>query len=204
MSKKIVVLIGLFGGVIFPSFSQLKLSSKILLISLDDRPPCLQFPVKMGLIGDVELVCPPRALLGKFTDFGKSDEIIQWILAQNLQSFDAAIVSMDMLAYGGLVASRVHETPFEMAMKRVEIIKTIREKAPKIKIYGSSIIMRLAPTGDGKNEAYREKLAKWAEVSPDGNQKPLVERLESEIPKEALENYKTARTRNLKINLYAA
>jgi Protein of unknown function (DUF4127) len=175
-------------------------ASHILLIPLDDRPPCLQFPTKMGLIGDVEMVTPPRELLGRFTDFGKSDEIISWIRSQNLQKFDAVIVSLDMLAYGGLVASRVHETPLKVALERVEIIKEIRQKYPKLKIYGSSVIMRLAPTGDGKNEAYREKLSKWAEVSPYAENKQLTQQLASEIPAQALENYQLARERNLAIN----
>ncbi len=188
----------------FSVFSQSGFSSKILLIPLDDRPPCLQFPVRMGLIGDVEIITPPRGMLGRFLDFGKSDEIIAWISSQDLPTLNAAIISVDMLAYGGLVASRVHESTYENALKRAEFIKIIREKAPKIKIYGSSVIMRLAPTGDGKNEAYREKLSKWAEVSPDENQQSLTEKLESEIPQSALQNYKSARERNLKINLFAA
>ncbi len=182
---------------------QTKLSSRILLIPLDDRPPCLQFPTKMGLIGDVEIVTPPRELLGRFTKAGQSEAIMQWILQQKLQSFDAAILSMDMLAYGGLVASRVHETPYEKAIIYLEIIKKIRQNAPKIKIYGSSVIMRLAPTGDGKNEAYREKLARWADYSPYPENKEVVDKLEKEIPAEALTNYKKARQRNLKINQLA-
>ncbi len=183
--------------------AQVKYTSHVLMIPLDDRPPCLQFPVKMGLIGDVQIVTPPRTLLGRFTQFGKSDSIILWLKRQDLGKFDAAIISMDMLAYGGLVASRVHETDIENALKRLEIVKEIRQKAPKIKIYGSSVIMRLAPTGDGKNEAYREKLARWADYSPYPENKEIVEKLESEIPAQALENYKKARERNLKINLLA-
>jgi Protein of unknown function (DUF4127) len=178
-------------------------TSKVLLIPLDDRPPCLQFPVKMGLIGDVEILTPPRTLLGRFTQFGISDSIIVWLKKQDLRTFDAVIMSMDMLAYGGLVASRVHETLIGNALKRLEIIKEIRQKAPKIKIYGSSVIMRLAPTSDGKNETYREKLARWAEYSPYSENKEIVEKLESDIPTEALETYKKARERNLKINLFA-
>ncbi len=204
MKKKILLFICLFYAIAHIAFPQGKLSAKILLIPLDDRPPCLQFPVKMGLVGDVELITPPREILGRFLDYGKSDEIIRWIDTQNIQTFDAAIISMDMIAYGGLVASRVHETEITKALKRVEIVKVIRQKSPKIKIYGSSVIMRLAPTADGKNEAYREKLSKWAEISPDENQKTLTQKLESEIPQEALSNYKTARERNLKVNLYAA
>lgn len=180
-----------------------KYSSRVLLIPLDDRPPCLQFPVKMGLVGDVEVVTPPRELLGRFTDFGKPEEIVEWIRKQNLNSFDGAIVSVDMLAYGGLVASRVYETSSKEALRRVQVVTEMRRKAPRLKIYGSSVIMRLAPTADGKNEAYREKLAKWAEVSADIDEKAETARLEKEIPVEALKNYKLARTRNLEMNRYA-
>ena len=203
MIKKTILFISLYCCVFLSTNAQNPHTSRVLLIPLDDRPPCLQFPVKMGLIGDVELVTPPRNLLGRFTQFGKSDSIILWLKKQDLNTFDAAIISMDMLAYGGLVASRVHETPIENALKRLEIIKEIRQKYPKIKLYGSSVIMRLAPTGDGKNEAYREKLARWADYSPYPENKEIVAKLESEIPVEALTNYKKARERNLKINKIA-
>ena len=183
--------------------TQPKMSSRILLIPLDDRPPCLQFPVKMGLIGDAEIVTPPREILGRFTEAGKSDEIIKWLKTQNLKSFDAAIVSVDMLAYGGLVAMRVHQTDDQAATRRIEFVREMRRLAPKMKIYGSSVIMRLAPTGDVKNEAYREKLARWAEISVETDEKSKSEtaKLEREIPAFALVDYKAARVRDLKINL---
>jgi hypothetical protein len=180
---------------------QPKMSSRILLIPLDDRPPCLQFPVKMGAIGDAEMVTPPRELLGRFTEFGKSDEIVAWLKKQNLRSFDAAIVSVDMLAYGGLVAMREYKTDEATARRRLEFVREMRKIAPKLKIYGSSVIMRLAPTGNVVNEAYREKLARWAEISVDENLKKETEKLEREIPAQALADYKAARARDLKINL---
>jgi hypothetical protein len=187
----------------FVVYAQPKYTFKVLLIPLDDRPPCLQFPVKMGLIGDVEIVTPPRDILGRFTKAGQPEELMQWALQQKLTSFDAAIISMDMLAFGGLVASRVHETAFEKALVYLELITEIRQNAPQIKIYGSSVIMRLAPTGDGKNEAYREKLARWATISADKKGAIETAKLELEIPSEALANYKKARERNLKVNLLA-
>jgi hypothetical protein len=195
------ILNGLFSNA--TAQTQPKTSSRILLIPLDDRPPCLQFPVEMGLIGDAEIVTPPRELLGRFTEAGKSDEIINWMKRQNLKSFDAAIVSIDMLAYGGLVAMRVHQTEDATAMRRIEFVREMRRLAPKMKIYGSSVIMRLAPTGDVKNEAYREKLAKWAEISveSDTQSKTDAAKLEKEIPAFALADYKAARVRDLKINL---
>ncbi|MFD1818221.1 Protein of unknown function [Pseudarcicella hirudinis] len=190
----------LFFGLFFSVKAQTPFSSRVLLIPLDDRPPCLQFPVRMGLINDVELVSPPKELLGWFTDPGKTEEIGKWIDKQDLKTFDAAIISVDMLAYGGLVASRRYGTTEKEALEKMRIIEKIRRKAPQMKIYGSSVIMRLAPTGDQKNEAYRQKLANWAEIADDEKELTQKNMLEKEIPAEALENYKKARERDLAIN----
>lgn len=173
---------------------------RVLFIPLDDRPPCLQFPVQMGRIGEIELISPPRELLGRFTEFGQCDAIINWIKTQDLSRFDAAVVSFDMLAYGGLVASRVHATPVNLALARLDIVRIIHRANPKMKIYASSVIMRLAPTADGKNEAYREKLSKWAEISVDRQAELQTRQLEAEIPAAALEDYRAARQRNLQLN----
>jgi Protein of unknown function (DUF4127) len=201
--NKILCVLCVLCGAISAANAQTKLTSKVLLIPLDDRPPCLQFPVKMGLIGDVEVVTPPRNLLGRFTEFGKSDEIIKWIKTQNLKSFDAAIVSLDMLSYGGLVAMREYETTESEALKRADFIRELRKISPKMPIYGSSVIMRLAPTGNVVNESYRANLAKWAEISVDETKKSETLELEKKIPTEALEKYKKSRQRDLKLNFYA-
>ncbi|QIP17014.1 DUF4127 family protein [Spirosoma aureum] len=180
-------------------------NARILLIPLDDRPPCLQFTQRMGLIGDAQVVTPPLELLGRFTTPGQSDKIISWLQEQDLKSFDAAIIALDMLAYGGLVGSRVHDVPFEVAIKRLDIVATMRKRAPGLKIYGQSVVMRLAPTADRKNGAYREKLAQWAEISvaTDPAAKAETAKLEQEIPAEGLADYKQARSRNLRVNQQA-
>ncbi len=177
---------------------------RILLVPLDDRPPCLQFTVEMGKIADAEVVAPPKELLGKFTTPGDSDKIVEWLEAQDLKSFDAAIISLDMTAYGGLVAMRRYgDTSAAEAMKRIEVLRDIKRRAPRLTLYVQSVIMRLAPTGDGKNEAYRAKLADWAEISPYTENKTQTAKLEREIPAEVLADYKNARRRDLQINLKA-
>ena len=181
-----------------------QLKTKILLIPLDDRPPCLQFTVRMGEIGDAEIVTPPRELLGRFTESGKSDEIIEWLKRQNLKSFNAAIVALDMVAYGGLVAMRRHgDTTVENALNRIEVLREMKRDAPKLPVYVQSVIMRLAPTGDGKNESYRDKLARWAEISPYAESKTETAKLQQAIPAEVLDDYKRARARDLRVNLRA-
>ncbi|MEP7213339.1 MAG: DUF4127 family protein [Acidobacteriota bacterium] len=190
----------------FAAFAQasVKTGTRILLIPLDDRPPCLQFPVRMGMIGNADVVTPPKELLGRFTEPGSSDKIIEWLRGQDIRSFDAAIVSLDMVAYGGLVAMRRHgDTSVEDALRRVEALREIKRKAPKLPLYVQSVIMRLAPTGDGKNESYREKLANWAELSPYPESAAATAKLEREIPPEVLNDYRRARQRDLTVNLKA-
>ncbi len=191
----------------FPSFGQINLKPtiRVLFIPLDDRPACLQFTQQIGMIGNADVVTPPTELLGRFTTAGQSDKIIAWIKQQDLQSFNVAIISLDMLVYGGLVASRVHDVENEQVLKRVEVMREIRKKAPEVRLYVQNVIMRLAPTADGKNAAYRADLAKWAEVSvkKDNESKAETVVLETKIPAEALADYKRARQRNLSINLKA-
>jgi hypothetical protein len=182
-----------------------KPAKRLILIPLDDRPPCLQFTQKMGLIANAEVVAPPIEILGKFMVPGQSDKIISWLEKQDLKSFDGAIISFDMVAYGGLVASRIHHVSYEEAIKRMQVMRRLRKLAPKLVIYGQSVIMRLAPTGDGKNEAYRENLGTWAEIAVSKDEKLIdkTKALEKLIPAEALLDYKQARKRNLAINLEA-
>lgn len=187
-----------------PQRSRPSRSPRILLIPLDDRPPCLQFPTMIGRIGDVEVVTPPRPMLGRFTEPGNPEMIIEWLQRHEVKGYEAVIISIDMLAYGGLVNSRIHRTAFGKAAEHLKVIHAIRRIAPRLPIYGFNVIMRLAPTADGRNEAYRAKLARWAEISPevakDAQLREEVTRLESEIPADAIGDYREARRRNFRIN----
>lgn len=177
---------------------------RILLIPLDDRPPCLQFPVRLGDISGAEVVTPPRELLGRFTRFGQPDVIVDWIKQQDLGSFDAAVVSIDMLTYGGLVASRVASSATtQIALARLESVRALRRAMPRIPIYGSSVIMRLAPTADGTNELYRVALARWAALSSDARDSAAAAEaalLRRQIPDSVLTAYGVARRRNFAVN----
>lgn len=182
-------------------------SQRILLVPLDDRPPCLQMPVRLGAVADAEIVTPPRELLGNFTVAGQSDKIIEWLKTQDLKRFDAAVVSLDMLAYGGLVAMReMGATTRETAQKRIDFMREMKRKNPRLPIYASSVIMRLAPTGNVTNEAYRAKLARYAEIvseTADAKLQAEAKKLAAEIPADAMANYKSARARDLAGNFQA-
>lgn len=178
---------------------------RVLLIPLDDRPTSSQLPQRLGMIGNAEVLIPPRELLGKFTQPGQPDNIMAWVKAQEGGTFDVVIVALDMVAYGGLVGSRMHRVPTAEALRRVEFLRALKRQMPKAKLYVQNVIMRLAPTPGDTIEPYRSRLERWAEVSvgTDAPAKEVTVVLEREIPREVLAEYKMTRRRNLLVNLKA-
>ena len=134
--------------------------SKILLIPIDDRPATAQFPGMIGAIAGVQVVTPPTNLLGRFTQAGQPDLILNWLDSQNLSEYDSVILSTDMAIYGGLIASRANNTTFEQANNRLNRIESIKARYPGTKWFGFSAVMRIAPTSTKASASWRERLVR--------------------------------------------
>ena len=179
----------------------------ITLVPIDDRPATGQVAQMVGRIADHRVMTPPREMLGRFTRPGDAAQIEQWLRTQDYSKHDAIIVSVDMLAYGGLVASRRRGAPFDEARKRLEFFRWFKQKYPRVPVYAFSTIMRVAPTASRETLAIHEKLARWSELkdrTQNTNDQALVTELgliSRELKSEVIENYLAARKRNLRINL---
>ncbi len=185
----------------------------ITLLPLDDRPATGQFAQMVGKIADHRVTTPPREMLGRFTRPGDTSRIEQWLRAQDYSKNDAVIVSVDMLAYGGLVASRRHDVTFDEAKKRLEFFRWFKQKNPRVPVYAFGVITRVAPTATAETRGVHDKLARWAELKdrvaktpekPEKNDQSLaaeLEQLNRELDPKVIENYLAARKRNLGINL---
>jgi len=149
-----------------------ELPQRILLIPVDDRPAVTQFPQMIGAMAGATVETPPRELIGRFTQPGKPEAIMAWMGSQNLKDYDAVVVSMDMIAYGGLIASRVERTSYNLAIQRIRQFWALRRTAPQTKFYGFGAIMRVAPTGTRENRDWRDILAKYAEEKADYGSQP--------------------------------
>ncbi|MCI0524845.1 MAG: DUF4127 family protein [Acidobacteria bacterium] len=179
----------------------------ITLAPIDDRPAVGQFAQMIGAIADHRVRTPPREMLGRFTTPGDTARIGDWLRAQDYSKTDAVVVSVDMLAYGGLVASRVHNTSFDEAKRRLEFFRWFRSKYPRIPVYAFSTIMRVAPTATAETRNYHGKLARWAELkdrvlkTTDQKLAAELDQINRELDPQVVENYLAARRRNLQINL---
>ncbi|MBV8726738.1 MAG: DUF4127 family protein [Candidatus Eremiobacteraeota bacterium] len=122
-------------------------SAPIVLVPIDDRPVTLQLPQMVGAIAGTRVALPPRAMLGRFLTPGNPEAIAQWLQLSAPQDADAFVLSTDMLAYGGLIASRTPATPQSVAIGRLHVLSLVRQQHPQAWIGAFGTIMRLAPTG---------------------------------------------------------
>ncbi len=113
---------------------------------MDDRPVTMQLPQLLGAIAGRAVVEPPVALLGHYLQPGDPDAIIAWLNSSAPKNPSAYVLSSDMLAYGGLLASRVPGPTYADAYFRLHGIETLRARSRAwIAVFGT--VMRLAPTG---------------------------------------------------------
>ncbi|HEY5258882.1 MAG TPA: DUF4127 family protein [Candidatus Baltobacteraceae bacterium] len=119
----------------------------IVLVPLDDRPVTRQLPVLLGRIAGRTVLEPPGTSLGNYLQFGQPDAIVAWLNGASLRRANDYIVSTDMLAYGGLVASRAPGPSYADAYFRLNELAAIRRRQPHARIVAFATIMRLAPTG---------------------------------------------------------
>jgi hypothetical protein len=180
-------------------------AERIFLIPLDNRPAAGQFAQMIGAMANVQVIMPPYETLGRFVQPGDPEAILGWLEAQSFDDVPAAIVNTDMIAYGGLIASRTNDTPQALAIQRLQRLAKIRKKFPKTKFYLFSSIMRLAPTATRATAAWRLQLSKYAELKdqyrrePSPDLKKRIDNLVSKIPGYEIVKYEDARARNLEV-----
>ena len=159
----------------------------------------------LGAIAGAEIVTPPRGILGRYLKTGDGDSVARWLDGLDVATLDGVIVATDMLAYGGLIGSRVPRVLEADARRRLEAIGRLKARRADLRVYAFSTIMRLAPTADGGNQPWREKVARWAEISPRADADPAIAAevadIQSTLPAGMLDRYRAARARNLALNL---
>ena len=184
----------------------------LVLVPIDDRPAVGQFAQMIGAVADYDVEMPPQEMLGNFTTPGRPEAIADWLLspAAGERPVPAALlVSVDMIAYGGLVASRTHAVPVDEARRRLDLFGRLRKRYPGVPIYAFSVIMRVAPTASRTTAAIHDGLARWAELkdrAPKTGDAALTAELEAltrQLGPAVLADYLAARQRNLEINLDA-
>ncbi|HEY3267860.1 MAG TPA: DUF4127 family protein [Armatimonadota bacterium] len=183
---------------------------KILLMPLDERPCNYWYPRYVAPIGGVDLVMPPPEIMPKFRQTGGPNALHQWFL-ENIEKVDAAVVSVDLLGYGGLIPSRIGQEPLAEVLDRLEILREARRRKPDLKILGFNVIMRTSNSTVNTEEP--EYWTPWGttifrisqlidrvdRLGIEEEERELAE-LKARVPAEILQDYLNRRERNHAVN----
>jgi cellulose biosynthesis protein BcsQ len=184
---------------------------KILFIPLDERPCNFNFPQDIiKTHKEIELVIPQKKLLGDKKNAADVKKLWEFVF-ENVADCDYAVISIDMLIYGGLIPSRIHKLSVEETQKYIANIKNIKKLNSNIKIYGFNCIMRSPQYNSGEEEPeyyeiYGYNLFRRAYLMNKRESEGISKEQESElqnikIPKEIFEDYESRREFNLNVNM---
>ncbi|MGB7415406.1 MAG: DUF4127 family protein [Thermosynechococcaceae cyanobacterium] len=186
---------------------------KLLYIPLDERPCNFYYPQMIATLQpNVQLVVPPREYLGQKKQPANIDRLWDWVL-ENVAHCQVALLSIEMLVYGGLLPSRLHQESVETLTQRLHNIRGLKAQHPELEIFASNLIMRTPAYSSSEEEPdyyeehgafifqwgwLKDKCDRIGLTTPEQDQ---LTQLQQSLPTEVLTDYQDRRTRNLGINL---
>ncbi len=185
---------------------------RALLIPLDDRPITYVFPSMLASCAGIEVISPPRSLMGSLFHAAQTDSLFSWVNSTiEKNQPDVVIVALDSLLYGGLITSRRCDDPPKLLSKRLANIKkwkTPGRRSPKI--YAQASVMRISDNYDNTEEKqywsrYGREIFAWSTIlyrmQRGGKVNPgILESYERRIPEEIRDDYLKTRFKNFQIN----
>lgn len=176
---------------------------KIALIPIDNRPICYTLIEQILAVNkNLKLYLPERKLLGGLYDTADISGILNWL--KSLPEIDYLIISLDTIAYGGLVPSRRIPDKFNIIKTRLESFKNAI-KCCGAKVFAFSSIMRIS--NNNINEEEKEYWNPWGkrifEYSYHQHKSRALKQYNcvyNTVPEEILDDYLATRKRNFEIN----
>ena len=169
---------------------------KICFIPIDNRPVCYNLAKDISSVDkETEFFIPPREYLGGLKKYADTDVIFDWLY--HLPQMDAMVISLDTLAYGGLIPSRRISDTFDEIKTRIERLKPIIQGK---NVYAFSSIMRIS--NNNFNEEEKEYWKDWGKkiFEYSYNKCKYWHSAKTDIPDEILKDYLNTRKRNFEIN----
>ena len=191
---------------------------RIALLPVDERPVNTCLAVAVGAIAGAQIEVPPPNLLPKMRGPGQVALLGSWLLDTAADpATDAAVVSIDMLVHGGLIAARTTPDPTTTTLARLGPLRQLRAIRPTLPVSAVSLVTRASDSYSPAEEPaywehYGRELHQYgaalhrafeAADSDDslGSSQLEIDHLDGLIPGAVRTDFQTRRLRNHIINL---
>lgn len=122
---------------------------RIALLPLDERPACSRLPAQIAAVAGAETLLPPAALMPRLREPGDADALGAW-LVDTARDADAAVVSLETLGHGGLIASRTQPSPVAEVAARWQTLSGIA--ASGTPVHAVTLVTRTPDSDDAMEE----------------------------------------------------
>ncbi len=184
----------------------------VVLLPTDNRPITYIFPQQICQLADLDVLIPPRNLMGSLFAPTELSVLNRWLdEAASKVKAGAILVCLDTLFYGGLIPSRRSDDNLETVLARAHHIANLKKRVgDKLRIYAQSSIMRISNNYDNTEEKlywsqYGKEIFNWSQML---HQKELgllhseseLKTAESRIDPAVRTDYLSTRKRNFTVN----
>ena len=127
---------------------------KAIIVPIDNRPVTFLYPQILGRIANVEMLAPPREIMGSLTVNTSVNVLNEWLSHTiQRQQPDVLLVCVDSIIYGGLIPSRRSNVTSKQILEQAKVIpKWKRLSSRTVKVYAQSSIMRVSDNYDNTEE----------------------------------------------------
>ena len=123
-----------------------------VLVAPPDERPCHTRDLRaLAELAGVALSLPPARALPGFRAPADHEALTAWLAAEG-QHVDAAIVSLDLVAHGGLVPSRLGDAPSSGLLQRLDAVRALRRARPDLPVAAAMVIQRFPDVDDATEE----------------------------------------------------
>ena len=179
---------------------------KIALLPLDERPANTRYPMQVAAIAGATLVLPPRDALPDLRVPASRDDLTLW-LRNEAAHCDGIVASIDLLGYGGLIASRISHDAIEEVLQWIAPLTELR--SANRPMFAFNVIQRISNADDATEEPaywaqYGRRLYRLSrEMDLQGEKGPERSDASADSPafNLAVHDWLTRRARNHAINL---
>lgn len=187
------------------------MSHRILYLPLDERPCNYQFPQMIAKTAtDLELLVAPQEILGAKKHPADSEAVWRFV-EQGVPTCACAVLSAEMLFFGGLLPSRLHHLPASWAQSCIARLRALKRACPETRLYLFQLIMR-TPRYDSADEepVYWEEfgaamfrraylLDKQMRESVTDEERKELAQLDACVPRAYIEDYEWRREYNISL-----